>query len=193
LGDVQVVEKVVGYKKIKFETHENVGYGDVRLPDLELHTTSCWLTLGPRVVDALLEQGLGRSGVIDALRGLGHALEAVSAIALMCDARDIARSVEDEQAGPRDEDEGGAALFTPTLHLYDAYPGGIGLAPRIHEQLEVLVRRARGLIVGCGCQTGCPTCVGPSAMEVGALVSQGRTRKGNAQLLIDALGIGSVH
>lgn len=190
LGDVQVVEKVVGYKKIKFETHENVGYGDVRLPDLELHTTSCWITLGQRVLDQLLEQGLGRSGVIDALRGLGHALEAVSAIALMCDARDLARSVEDEQAGPRDE---GESLFTPTLHLYDAYPGGIGLAPRIHEQLDVLVRRARGLIVGCGCQTGCPTCVGPSAMEVGALVSQGRTRKGNALLLVDALGIGSVH
>lgn len=190
LGDVQVVEKVVGYKKIKFETHENVGYGDVRLPDLELHTTSVWLTLGSQVVDQLVEEGLGRSGVIDALRGLGHALEAVSAIALMCDARDIARVVEDQQAGPRDE---GGAAFSPTLHLYDAYPGGIGLAPRIHEQLDVLVRRARVLIEGCGCQTGCPTCVGPAAMEVGALVSMGRSRKGNAIRLIDALGIARVH
>ncbi len=190
LGDVRVTEKVVGYKKIKFETHENVGYGDVRLPDLELHTTSVWLTLGASLVDRLVGEGLGRSGVIDALRGLGHALEAVSAIALMCDARDLARVVEDEQAGPRDQ---GEALFSPTLHLYDAYPGGIGLAPRIHEQLEVLVRRARGLIEGCGCQAGCPTCVGPTAMEVGAMVSLGRTRKSNALRLLDAIGVARVH
>ncbi|HPC46644.1 MAG TPA: DEAD/DEAH box helicase, partial [Deltaproteobacteria bacterium] len=31
-GEVQVVRKVVGYKKIKFYTGENVGYGDVNLP-----------------------------------------------------------------------------------------------------------------------------------------------------------------
>jgi DEAD/DEAH box helicase domain-containing protein len=52
-GEVQVVEKVVGYKKIKFHTHENVGYGDVRLPDLELHTTSCWLTIPESIVMAI--------------------------------------------------------------------------------------------------------------------------------------------
>ena len=44
-GEVSVVEKVVGYKKIKFHTHENAGYGDVRLPDTQMHTTSFWLTV----------------------------------------------------------------------------------------------------------------------------------------------------
>src|SRR5689334_9932826 len=39
-GEVSVVEKVVGFKKIKFHTHENVGYGEVALPELQLHTTS---------------------------------------------------------------------------------------------------------------------------------------------------------
>src|SRR5690606_15197034 len=43
-GEVAVVEKVVGYKKIKFHTHENVGYGDVRLPEMQMHTTSLFLT-----------------------------------------------------------------------------------------------------------------------------------------------------
>ena len=42
---MSVIEKVVGYKKIKFHTHENTGYGDVRLPDIQMHTTSFWLTI----------------------------------------------------------------------------------------------------------------------------------------------------
>src|SRR5690606_14995774 len=44
-GDVKVLEKVTGYKKIKFFTHENAGYGDVHLPEIQMHTTSFWLTL----------------------------------------------------------------------------------------------------------------------------------------------------
>jgi DEAD/DEAH box helicase domain-containing protein len=58
LGEVSVVEKVVGYKKIKFFTHENAGYGDVRLPDIQMHTTRFWLT----VPEALCEElGIGRA------------------------------------------------------------------------------------------------------------------------------------
>jgi hypothetical protein len=98
-GEVSLVEKVLGYKKVKFYTHENAGYGDVRLPDLELHTTSCWLTLpealvadlaaytrhgpsvetmGRAVADGPPGATLARTIVVDALRGLGRALEAVA-------------------------------------------------------------------------------------------------------------------
>ncbi|MCX5822271.1 MAG: helicase, partial [Deltaproteobacteria bacterium] len=35
-GEVQVVSKVVGYKKIKFYTSENLGYGDVNLPEKDM-------------------------------------------------------------------------------------------------------------------------------------------------------------
>ena len=63
-GEVSVIEKVVGYKKIKFHTHENAGYGDVRLPDIQKHTTSFWLTVPePLCVE------LGRSGARRRSRG----------------------------------------------------------------------------------------------------------------------------
>src|SRR5439155_3732892 len=81
-GDVSVVEKVVGYKKIKFHTHENAGYGDVRLPEMQMHTTSFWLTV-PETTCARL--AAGRAAAIDALRGIGLALETVATLALMCD------------------------------------------------------------------------------------------------------------
>jgi DEAD/DEAH box helicase domain-containing protein len=177
-GEVQVVEKVVGYKKIKFHTHENVGYGDVRLPDLEMHTTSCWLTLPEPLIQALHEEGLGRAAIVDALRGAGRALETVATIALMCDPRDVAMTVEDKSTA----DPSVTEAFTPTLHLYDAYPGGIGLSPRIFESYPVLLARARALIVGCTCEAGCPTCVGPAAQ-----VPSGRTRKLASVRVIDAV------
>jgi DEAD/DEAH box helicase domain-containing protein len=175
-GEVQVVEKVVGYKKIKFHTHENVGYGDVRLPDLELHTTSCWLTIPESLVMAFDDEGIGRAALIDALRGVGRALETVATIALMCDPRDIAMSVEDKSTAAEN-----AGVFSPTLHLYDAYPGGIGLSPRIYESYATLLARARSLIVGCNCAGGCPTCVGPSMPQPAYI----RTRKDLSARLID--------
>jgi DEAD/DEAH box helicase domain-containing protein len=94
-GEVAIVEKVVGYKKIKFYTHENAGYGDVRLPEMQLHTTAFWLTLPETVVAYFVS---GRSAAIDGLRGVGVALEIVSTLALMCDPRDLGTTLGDASA-----------------------------------------------------------------------------------------------
>jgi DEAD/DEAH box helicase domain-containing protein len=158
-GEVSVVEKVVGYKKIKFFTHENAGYGDVRLPDTQMHTTAFWLT----IPEALCEElALGRAAAIEGLRGIAVSLETVSALALMCDPRDIGQTIGDdgEEGGP----PGGGRVpqegFDPTLFLFDNVPGGVGLSERIHERAEELLGRARTLMRGCHCQEGCPACVG---------------------------------
>ena len=97
-GEVSVVEKVVGYKKIKFHTHENAGYGDVRLPDTQMHTTSFWLTVPEAVCE---EMGMGRAAAIEGLRGLAVALETVSALALMCDPRDLGPDARRRRRGER--------------------------------------------------------------------------------------------
>jgi DEAD/DEAH box helicase domain-containing protein len=177
---VSVVEKVVGYKKIKFYTHENAGYGDVRLPEMQMHTTAFWLTLPESVCHEIPQ---GRAAAIDGLRGVGIALETVATLALMCDPRDLGCTLGDTsgEEGARDEgapQDGGAAElpvvprkvrggpqpgYSPTLFLYEHTPGGIGLAERIFEQREVLLARALRLVEGCPCDCGCPACVGPNA------------------------------
>ena len=159
-GEVSVVEKVVGYKKIKFHTHENAGYGEVRLPDTQMHTTSFWLTVPERLCEEL---SMGRAAAIEGLRGIAVALETVSALALMCDPRDLGQTLGD------DGEENGAPAgggrvpqpgFDPTVFLFDNVPGGVGLAERIHERAAELVARARALIRSCPCPDGCPACVG---------------------------------
>lgn len=165
-GDVEVIETITGYKKIKFVTHENAGYGDVRLPDLQMHTTAFWWTLqNPRTYldRCCFLAGTPRAPspalLIDALRGAGAALETVASIALMCEPRDIGRTLGSED-GPIDH-EG----YRPTLFLYDALPGGVGLARRIFERAEELFSRATRLIAGCRCESGCPACIGAAILS----------------------------
>ncbi len=159
-GEISLVEKVVGYKKIKFYTHENAGYGDVRLPDIQMHTMSFWLT----VPEALCEElGMGRAAAIDGLRGIAMALETVSTLAMMCDPRDIGQTIEDAQAArvPQHEREGDRrTIYEPTAFLFDNVPGGVGIAERVYERAAELVASARLLIRGCACDDGCPMCVG---------------------------------
>ncbi|MCL2448539.1 MAG: DUF1998 domain-containing protein, partial [Polyangiaceae bacterium] len=165
-GEVAIVERVVGYKKIRFYTHENAGYGDVRLPEMQMHTTAFWLTVPERARGC---DAIDRSSMIDALRGVGVALETVATLALMCDPRDLATALGDRDA--RDGDRGAVAparaggdarvVYNPTLFIYEHVPGGTGLAERIWEQRDVLVARTLRMAETCACPLGCPACVGP--------------------------------
>ena len=179
-GEVKVLEKVTGYKKIKFFTHENAGYGDVHLPEMQMHTQSFWLTLPE---DLVAQMPLSRASVIEGLRGLGQAFEAVSALFLMCDPRDINRTIGDgggaDSPPGRDPFARKTGGFDPTLFLFDAIAGGIGLSIRIYERSDELLALARQLIAGCQCKTGCPACVGPS--------EQAQDIRGTSLIVLDAL------
>jgi DEAD/DEAH box helicase domain-containing protein len=191
-GDVSVVEKVVGYKKIKYHTHENVGYGEVSLPEMQMHTTAFWLTVPEAVVE---RQAVERPLVIDALRGIAHALHTVACVGLMADPSDMGHTLGDksEPDGVPAKTVGGAPGFDPTVFLYDRVPGGIGLSPRLFEAREELVRRARAMIESCVCAEGCPACVGPVIGPSDLLPAAAPSRKRVALALLADIGVGSTH
>src|SRR4030095_8523408 len=134
-GEVHVVSRVVGFKKIKFYTNENVGSGELDLPEQQMHTTAYWLTV-PASVMALLPYAADdrRDGVV----GLAFALKQVAQLLLMCDGHDIGISISGlgvresgfGQDAPgvanpesRITDPGGVKVY-----VYDNYPGGIGFS-----------------------------------------------------------------
>jgi DEAD/DEAH box helicase domain-containing protein len=164
-GEVKVIEKVTGYKKIKFFTHENAGYGDVHLPEMQMHTTSFWLSVPEPTVEAVSQrEQAGRANVVLALRALGQALETVSTLALMCEPRDINRTLGngfDGEGAMPGRNQGQRGDHEPTLFLFDAQPGGVGLSKRIHQRAAELLERTGELIARCACADGCPACVGP--------------------------------
>jgi DEAD/DEAH box helicase domain-containing protein len=171
-GEVLVAEKVVGFKKIKLGTLENVGAGEVELPQQEMQTTSVWLTFDP----ALLRQvSASRDELLDGLRALSRLLHHLAPLFLLCDGRDLGSWLGDgspSEAGVVVTRESAwarllqAPEFTPTIYLYDNQPGGIGLAERIFQVLPDLLARGLETIQTCGCRSGCPSCVGP-VNEVG--------------------------
>ena len=171
-GEVLVAEKVVGFKKIKMGTLENVGSGEVELPQQEMQTTSAWLTVTP---ETLARVSSSREELIDGLRAVGYLLHHLAPIFLLCDIRDLGSWLGDATpAAPgavatRDSTRRRlleAERFNPTLYLYDAHAGGIGLAERVFDVLPLLVRRGLETLEACPCRWGCPSCVGP-VNEVG--------------------------
>ena len=158
-GEVHVVSRVVGFKKIRFYTNENVGSGELDLPEQQMHSTAYWLTIPRAIVGSL---PYGRDDRRDGVVGLSFAMRQVAQLLLMCDRQDIGISI-----GAGEEDEGPPAnaspevVDEPRIFVYDAYPGGIGFSQPLFAMHDRLLRETRALIAGCDCDHGCPTCVGP--------------------------------
>ncbi len=151
-GEVRVNRQVVGFKKIKFYTLENVGAGNLSMPEQEMHTTSFWL----HFTEAFLARfpDLTPTEKQSGLSALGNALRAVGALLLMCDPRDLGVALTEDIST-------GLKLFEPDLFVYDNYPGGIGQSEPLFKVRERLFAAAAGLISACPCEGGCPSCVGP--------------------------------
>jgi DEAD/DEAH box helicase domain-containing protein len=172
---VHLVRRVAGYKKIRYYSHENVGYGKIDLPDQEMHTTAVWWQVNPQALESAFNS---RQVALDGFLGAGYALHIIAVMRMLSEPRDIGRAVGDGNArwfatvgangrgqlrSSEDEAIDPAQLdhFTPTLFLYDNYPGGIGISGPLHENRAAVVSDAHQLVSACGCAHGCPSCIGP--------------------------------
>ncbi|MFI8576898.1 DEAD/DEAH box helicase [Rossellomorea aquimaris] len=142
-GDVTVQAMATIFKKIKFDTHENIGSGPIHLPEEELHTSSSWISLKDA---ASFSQERLEEGLI----GAAQSLKSIIPLFVMCDPSDIfvvpqIKAAHNEQ---------------PTVFIYDRYPGGIGLSEKVYEQMEKILLETSAMIERCPCKAGCPSCIG---------------------------------
>jgi DEAD/DEAH box helicase domain-containing protein len=144
-GEVMVASLVTLFKKLKFVTDENVGWGPIDLPELELQTTAYWLTAEG------VRDHWRRDELDVALLGVGRALQTVAAVLLMVDPHDL--GLVTQVRSPHAEE--------PTIYLYEAMPGGIGLSERLWDRHDELIMAAADLLMACPCEAGCPACTGP--------------------------------
>jgi DEAD/DEAH box helicase domain-containing protein len=173
-GEVHVVRHVSGYKKIRFYSHENIGYGPVNLPDQEMHTTALWWQLSAEILHGAFSSA---QDALDGFLGAAYALHIVASVRVMADGRDLQKSVGSGDAtwfAVRDRTgrgqwrdaagsirDGALANFNPTLFLYDNFPGGIGLSEPLFVLAPTLIHDALDIIERCECSDGCPSCIGP--------------------------------
>jgi DEAD/DEAH box helicase domain-containing protein len=144
-GEVTVSAQATIFKKLKFDTHENIGWGKIQLPEEEIHTSAFWLSIPQREI-----ADMPRPSVESGLMGLANLMVNLAPLFLMCDPRDL--QAETEIRSP----------FTgePTVYLYERNPGGVGLSEKLFYTRRELMESARELLAGCACPNGCPSCVG---------------------------------
>lgn len=148
-GEVLVSSIVTLFKKIRFDTHENLGWGPVTLPELEMQTTACWWTL-----PAGMEAKYGKDDMKTAMVALAYLMRHIAPMYLMCASTDI--SVVYHVKDPFSDQ--------PTVYLYDHIPGGVGLSDRVYEMNMELFIEARRMLAACPCENGCPSCVGAESV-----------------------------
>jgi DEAD/DEAH box helicase domain-containing protein len=139
------------FKKMKYDTHENIGFGPVDLPEIEMMTSACWWTVPDHVSGSI-----GQDALQGGMLGVAAVLRQIAPLYLMCAPRDIAVLYRVRDPFTR----------RPSVYLYDNCPGGAGLSEKVFDLLPLLLERAMELIQSCRCEGGCPSCVGPRA-EVG--------------------------
>lgn len=144
-GEVLVGAIVTQFKKIRMHTHENLGWGKVFLPESQMHTSAYWTSL-PRY----LSERMSEAALHGALSGLANVLGNIAPIYLMCDPRDLGvyAQVKSPHTG------------TATVFIYDKVPGGIGFSEKLYDAHATLLRAALQHVKACGCDDGCPGCVG---------------------------------
>ena len=172
-GDVRVNTQVVGFKKIRFYTLENVGAGNLSMPEREMQTTSFWLHF-PETFLARFPD-LTPTEKQNGLTGLANVLRTVAALLLMCDPRDLGIAITENISK-------GVKSFEPDLFLFDSYPGGIGQSQPLFKLTPKLLAGALEVLQSCACEAGCPACVGPVG-EVGE-----RGKESTLRILTELLG-----
>ena len=151
LGEIKVSALVTMFKKIRFDTHENLGFGHVRLPETDMHTTAMWWKL-PDDLCSRFDNDQLKNGML----GVANLLRIVAPLYLMCSPQDVC--VVYQVKSPITD--------KPTLIIYDNYPGGVGLAQKAYSMQRLLLEKCLEIVTGCTCSQGCPSCVGPIG-EVG--------------------------
>jgi len=157
LGDVLVRSQVAKFKKIRFHTHENIGYGDINLPEEEMQTRALVLLFGEDTRGGKALKGMDEATAGMVLGGAGQLIKLIAPVYLLCDLRDlgVAERVRDPHFG------------VSALYIYDKYPGGTGLAENLARKAGELFKHAYLAVERCPCKEGCPSCVGPGGHKRG--------------------------
>jgi len=146
LGDVDVTTTVIGFKRKRQFTEEVIGEESLALPPQSFPTKALWFDLPPEAIDKIADAGLDFHGGLHACE---HAAIGILPLFALCDRNDIGGV-----STPFHPDTGKAQIF-----IYDAYPGGIGIAEKGFEIVEKLWQATLKLVKECPCQDGCPSCI----------------------------------
>jgi DEAD/DEAH box helicase domain-containing protein len=151
LGDILVRSQVTKFKKIRYHSHENIGYGEIMLPEEEMHTRGLALVFDTDTRAGQLIATRPDEEKAQIIAGLGSLYQKIAPFFLLCDPKDI--GVSERLRDPH--------FGYPAIYFFDHYPGGTGLADKFQEKITEIRKAATQLLLDCPCAEGCPSCIGP--------------------------------
>ncbi|MCZ4496452.1 MAG: box helicase [Thermoleophilia bacterium] len=144
-GRVTVTDQLVGYQRIDAQTHRPIDVVDEHLPPIAFETEAVFFAAPESV-----EEALDADTLLGALHAAEHGLIALLPLIATCDRWDIGGL----SINIHETFGGGPGIF-----VYDGHPGGIGIVEAGYARFERWAAAARDAIAGCGCESGCPSCV----------------------------------
>ena len=158
LGDILVRTQAVKFKKLRFHTHENIGFGDIDVPEEEMQTRALVLLFGEDSGGGKILSAVDEALAGTVLSGTGTLIRQIAPVFLLCDPRDLGTS--ERVRDPH--------FDVPCLYIYDKYPGGTGLAESMARRMQELFLLVYGAVKNCPCKNGCPSCIGPEGNKKAA-------------------------
>jgi DEAD/DEAH box helicase domain-containing protein len=146
LGEVRVTQQVIGYRRVQQFREETLSVEDLDLPAQTFDTVALWWEVPPGILSRVQRRRLDVAGGLHAVE---HAAIGLLPLFAMCDRWDIGGL-----STPHHPDTGTALVF-----LYDAYPGGVGIAEKGFDLLRELWRATYEAVRDCPCEEGCPSCI----------------------------------
>ena len=146
LGAVEVTSHVTGYDRREVRTHMSLGREPLDLPPTRLVTRAFWYTVAPEV---LFAARLSPEQVPGTLHAVEHAGIGILPLFTICDRWDV----------------GGvstallADTMSPTIVIYDGYPGGAGIAELGYGAGRRHLEATLAVVERCPCSHGCPSCL----------------------------------
>jgi DEAD/DEAH box helicase domain-containing protein len=145
-GQLGVTQQIIGYRRLQQFTDAVLSLEPLEMSEQSFNTTGLWFEVPAEIGRAVGGQGLDWTGGLHAVE---HAAIGLLPLFAMCDRLDIGGL-----STPRHPDTGRAQVF-----IYDALPGGVGIAEKGFELLVELWRATLRAIEECPCQEGCPSCI----------------------------------
>ena len=145
-GRVRATEQVIGYKRKQRFSEAVLSVEYLDLPPQSFETTALWFDIPPEIAREVKRRGLDFHGGLHAVE---HASIGILPLFAMCDRWDIGGL-----STPEHPDTG-----KPQIFIYDAFPGGVGIAEKGFEVLEELWEATLDAVEGCPCEGGCPSCI----------------------------------
>jgi len=146
LGEVEVTTNLVGFRKKAQFTDEVIGEEPLDLPPQHFPTVALWFDLPDSAIDLVEQEHLDFAGGLHATE---HAAIGILPLFALCDRNDIGGVSTAVHPDTRQ-----AQIF-----IYDAHPGGIGIAEKGFELVKELWQATLKAIKECPCQEGCPSCI----------------------------------